>query len=137
MGITDLFNNLEKKEEYAKKQIIDNENIILQYINEYHMKNNPNENNQILIHDLLLYVKGDLLKTYISEYEKKDKELKYFFKGEYFKEKVMFSITKIYNLDRQSKTVSRRHRELDQGAIESLNQIFEYANKFDSYQRKR
>ena len=68
MGIADLFNNAEKREENAIRQINDNESLIIAFINEYHSSPDFNRGNMLDIRDLLLCVKGDLLKSYLQDH---------------------------------------------------------------------
>jgi hypothetical protein len=145
MGIADLFNNAEKREENAIRQINDNESLIIAFINEYHSSPDFNRGNMLDIRDLLLCVKGDLLKSYLHQLDTKDKDLKYFFKGGYFRDNVLHSVQTIYNLCRQidagnKRTVKKKsvyQLETAEAAQESLNKIYEFADKFNNQNQRR
>ena len=144
MGIADLFNSTDEK---AIKFLNDNEELIKGYINEYHNSKEFDKGVPYEAKDLLLCVKGCLLKDYLYQVESKDKEAKYFFKGGFFKDNVIKATKCVYDffekidigarIERTVPESQRRGRhkmQLEQAkaAQESINKIYEYADRFSA-----
>ena len=126
------------KEEIAIKSILGLENIIKEEINNYHAT--KRQKNQLSHDDLVEFVEGDLLKTYLGQLSAKDKEAKYFFRKPFI-DYVQNSIAKIYNLNDQFELGSKSGSNSNQartakGAQESFNSIYDHYQKIKKYQDK-
>ena len=145
MGLSDLFNSTEKKEEFAIQQITNLEEYIRAYVDIYDEENKIEPHGSLTYDLLIAYLKGELLRLYMKQVENKDKEAKYFFRELYFKDYVMNAIPRIYNtfekVDQGYKyqninDPARRWKYVDkiqqgQAAEESLAKLAEYVKKFE------
>ena len=117
------------KEEQAIKQLLSLEDVITNLVVAYHQKHTEIPEKKLLkVDELVKFVQGDLLMTYLKQVDRKDKESKYFFKGGYFTDYVEQSISKIYNLCDQfdagyKKNASDSMKQISKGAEETLGKI--------------
>ena len=148
MGISDLFLG---KEEKAIKFINDNEELIIEYIEEYNSNPANLIGKPIDVRDLDIYVKADLLRKYLYLIETKDKDAKSFFTYD-FKDQVFHSTRTLYNTfaaieNGNKKTTYKKRYDAEaqaKSAEETLNKIMPYTQKvpineslFNGYSRKR
>jgi hypothetical protein len=130
------------KDDQAIKNIVNLEDNVLVRIREYHSRPDFNKKKMLDEKELLLFIEGDLLRTYTKQLEVKDKEAKYFFKDLYFKDYVDQSITKIYTLSDQLDAGSKKNSNSNQkrlaaGAEESFGKIYEYSQKITKYKESQ
>ena len=130
------------KDEHAIKTIIGLEDKILERIALYHSQADFNRKRMLDEKELLMFVEGDLLRSYSKQLEVKDKVAKYFFKEAYFRDYVDQSIIKIYTLSDQldagqKKNSNSNQQRIAKGAEESFGKIYEYCEKITEYKKKQ
>lgn len=135
MGIGDLFNK--NKEETAINNINNKSNIIMEAMMAYYSRPDFVQKRRWDDSDIIPYIKGDLLRTYLNLVKNKNNEAKTFFKDDWFYQNSLNTVQKIYELDRQINSINRKQPEIAERAQESLNDIYDYALYFMNNQRRR
>ena len=135
MGIGDLF--YKNKVDSAVKNINNKSQIIYEAMQEYYKRPDFPQKMKWADSDIIPYIKGDLLKSYINLSDNKSPDAKTFFKDAWFYQNALNSVQKIYELVRQIDTVNKRHPEIAERAQESLNDIYDFSLLFNTNQRQR